>query len=147
MTWQRNDPSNAMMPVDVVILSVTVQKSSLALQPPCYPLSPCLHVRDSSTLEFHCQIFGSLGSRPEVDGKENAPSVSLRNYSRIVTVSPYRTAACKCAPGAAGRESIHGSPSQFGSYRAANNPGRQICPASGSSCRSLRGRPPALQDR
>lgn len=49
MTWQRNDPSNAMMPVDVVILSVPVQKSTLAIQPPCYPLSSCLHVRDSST--------------------------------------------------------------------------------------------------
>ena len=34
MTWQRNDPSNAMMPVDVVILSVPVKKLTLALQPP-----------------------------------------------------------------------------------------------------------------
>lgn len=49
MTWQRCDSSNTMMPVDVVILSVPVQKSSLALQPPCYLLSSCLHVRDSST--------------------------------------------------------------------------------------------------
>ena len=103
MTWQRYDSSNVRMPVDVVIRPVPVQKPTFPLQPPCYPLSPCLHVRDSSTLEFHCQIFGSLGSRPEVDGKENAPSVSLRNYSRIVTVSPYRTVACKYVPGAACR--------------------------------------------
>ena len=71
MSWQSNDPGNAGMPKDIMARPVPMQVPALPLQPSCYPLSPHLHVQDSSTLEGHCQICDSLWAILESEKKKD----------------------------------------------------------------------------